>query len=134
MKTCLITGGGSKFGAHLTAQLIAHDYHVYLVTGNPDEQGQYNAKTENLPGLLFTLDNKNQVVPSRAHAGLQGIWQAIYQYKMGLAQQLEPQVKGLEQRSAGAPEGEGFVTQTPFGPIKIVNRGVFSAANAAKNA
>ena len=113
---------------------ISAKQYVQLVTGNPDEQGQYNAKTENLPGLLFTLDNKNQVVPSRAHAGLQGIWQAIYQYKMGLAQQLEPQVKGLEQRSAGAPEGEGFVTQTPFGPIKIVNRGVFSAANAAKNA
>lgn len=36
MKTCLITGGGSKFGAHLTEQLIAHDYHVYLVTSNPD--------------------------------------------------------------------------------------------------
>ena len=36
MKTCLITGGGSKFGALLTKQLIAHDYHVYLMTSNPD--------------------------------------------------------------------------------------------------
>jgi NAD(P)-dependent dehydrogenase (short-subunit alcohol dehydrogenase family) len=36
MKTCLITGGGSKFGARLTEQLVAHDYHVYLVTNTPD--------------------------------------------------------------------------------------------------
>jgi NAD(P)-dependent dehydrogenase (short-subunit alcohol dehydrogenase family) len=36
MKTCLITGGGSKFGALITKQLIEHNYHVYLVTSNPD--------------------------------------------------------------------------------------------------
>ena len=36
MKTCVITGGGSKFGAQLTEQLTLHNYHVYLVTGNPD--------------------------------------------------------------------------------------------------
>lgn len=35
MKTCLITGGGSKFGAEITKQLVAQDYHVYLVTSNP---------------------------------------------------------------------------------------------------
>lgn len=35
MKTCLITGGGSKFGTLLTEQLIAHHYHVYLMTSNP---------------------------------------------------------------------------------------------------
>ena len=34
MKTCVITGGGSKFGAKITKQLIASNYHVYLVTSN----------------------------------------------------------------------------------------------------
>ena len=36
MKNCLITGGGSKFGAILTNALIAAGYHVYLITGSPD--------------------------------------------------------------------------------------------------
>jgi len=36
MKTCIITGGGSKFGAQLTERLIAQDYHVYLITSNPE--------------------------------------------------------------------------------------------------
>ena len=35
MKQCLILGGGSKFGANITAELIAQDYHVHLVTSNP---------------------------------------------------------------------------------------------------
>jgi hypothetical protein len=36
MKNCLITGGGSKFGAKLTDALISVGYHVYLITGTPD--------------------------------------------------------------------------------------------------
>jgi hypothetical protein len=34
MKTCLITGGGSKFGSKLTDQLLAVGYKVYLITGS----------------------------------------------------------------------------------------------------
>lgn len=34
MKTCLITGGGSKFGSKLTDQFLAAGYKVYLVTGS----------------------------------------------------------------------------------------------------
>jgi len=104
-----------------------------LVVGNPDEQGNYNKQTGNVPGLLYTLDSANKMVPSPAYAGLEHIWKAIYNYKLSLAQQLERQVKGLEQSSQGTPEGEGFVVGTPSGLIKLVNRGVFSAANAAKN-
>ena len=35
MKQCLITGGGSKFGAVITEQLLDHGYHVNLITSNP---------------------------------------------------------------------------------------------------
>lgn len=37
MKQCLITGGGSKFGAAITQQLIAQHWHVHLVTSNPSD-------------------------------------------------------------------------------------------------
>jgi len=63
--------------------------------------------------------------------GLQGlftIWNAIYQFKVGLAQQLEQQVQGMEQYVNGKPGGEGFVFNTPTGLVKLVVRGNFSAA------
>ena len=104
-----------------------------LVTGNPDANGQYNAKTNNVPGKLYTLDANNKPVPSPAHLGLLAIWNAIYNLKLNLAQQLEQQVQGLEQSTAGQAEGEGFVVPTPTGLVKLVNRGVFSAGNAAQN-
>jgi hypothetical protein len=34
MKQCLITGGGSKFGKQLTERLLAHGYHVHLITSH----------------------------------------------------------------------------------------------------
>jgi hypothetical protein len=104
-----------------------------LVTGNPDASGQYNAKTNNVPGKLYTLDAANKPVPSQAHVGLLAIWNAIYNLKLNLAQQLEQQVQGLGQSTAGAAEGEGFVVPTKTGLVKLVNRGVFSAGNAAQN-
>jgi len=36
MKQCLITGGGSKFGANLTEQFLAQGYHVHLITSNTE--------------------------------------------------------------------------------------------------
>lgn len=104
-----------------------------LVTGNPDANGQYNAKTNNVPGKLYTLDANNKPVPSPAHLGLLAIWNSIYNLKLNLAQQLEQQVQGLEQSTAGQAEGEGFVVPTSTGLVKLVNRGVFSAGNAAQN-
>ena len=60
--------------------------------------------------------------------GLFTIWQAVYLFKVNLAQQLEQQVQGMEQTVNGKPGGEGFVFSTPTGPIKLVQRGQFSAA------
>jgi UDP-N-acetylglucosamine--N-acetylmuramyl-(pentapeptide) pyrophosphoryl-undecaprenol N-acetylglucosamine transferase len=54
---------------------------------------------------------------------------AIYNLKLAILQQLEPQVQGVEQYVGDVPKGEGFVINTPSGFIKLVNRGVFSTAN-----
>jgi hypothetical protein len=60
--------------------------------------------------------------------GLFTIWNAIYAFKVNLAQQLEQQVQGMKQFVNGRPEGEGFVFTTPQGIIKLVQRGSFSQA------
>lgn len=60
--------------------------------------------------------------------GLFAIWNAIYAFKVNLAQQLEQQVQGMKQFVNGRPEGEGFVFQGPHGMIKLVQRGTFSQA------
>jgi hypothetical protein len=60
------------------------------------------------------------------------VWNALYEFKTNLAQQLEQQVQGMQQFVGGRAEGEGFVFSTPQGPIKLVQRGTFSAALFAK--
>jgi hypothetical protein len=60
------------------------------------------------------------------------IWNAIYQLKLNVAQQLESQVTGFEQWSGGKQEGEGFVFPTNAGLVKIVNREGFGAAHFNK--
>lgn len=68
-------------------------------------------------------------------AGLEGlfaIWNAIYLFKVNLAQQLEKQVQGMQQFVNGRPEGEGFVFTTPQGIIKLVQRSSFSQALFSK--
>lgn len=63
--------------------------------------------------------------------GLQGlfiIWNAIYAFKVNLAQQLEKQVQGMQQFVNGRPEGEGFVFNGPHGMVKLVQRSTFSQA------
>lgn len=60
--------------------------------------------------------------------GLFAIWNALYNFKANLAQQLEKQVQGIQQTVNGHPQGEGFVFNTPTGLVKLVQRGTFSAA------
>lgn len=127
--------GGTTLSLHnwLKGNGVSAKQYRELVTGTPDEQGRYSAATNNVPGKLFTLAGDNTVVPSEAYTGLLTIWDAVYQAKLAMAQQLESQVRGLEQRTRGQAEGEGFVINTPHGLVKLVNRGVFSAANRARN-
>lgn len=126
--------GGTTLSLHNWLKInTSGKQYAELVVGNPDAQGQYNAKTGNLPGKLFTLDRAGKIIPSPAYTGLQQIWDGIYNAKLGMAQQLEQQVQGLKQNTAGKAEGEGFVVNTPYGLVKLVNRGVFSAGNAQQN-
>lgn len=57
---------------------------------------------------------------------------AIANLKNSLADQLEQQVKGVEQSIGDRKGGEGFVFNTPNGLVKLVNRGGFSAAHFGK--
>lgn len=57
---------------------------------------------------------------------------AIANLKNDLANQLEQQVKGIEQSIGDRQGGEGFVFNTPNGLVKLVNRGGFSAAHFGK--
>ena len=62
-------------------------------------------------------------------AAMDAAYVAIYDLKLAILAQLEPQVQGVEQYVNNVPKGEGFVVNTPSGFIKLVNRGVFSTAN-----
>jgi hypothetical protein len=59
----------------------------------------------------------------RGYECLRLVWNAIYQFKLQLAAQLEPQVTGFSQSVGNNPGGEGFVVKTSAGLIKLVNRG-----------
>jgi hypothetical protein len=65
---------------------------------------------------------------------LDQVYTAITALKMNILAQLEPQVQGIEQFVGRVPKGEGFNLDTPQGFMKLVNRGVFSAANFAGRA
>jgi hypothetical protein len=65
---------------------------------------------------------------------LDAVYTAITALKMAILAQLEPQVGGIEQYVGDTPKGEGFNIDTASGFIKLVNRGVFSAANFAGRA
>ena len=79
---------------------------------------------ENKSGYLY----RNQ----KGYAALRAVWNAIYAFKVNLANQLEGQVTGFEQVTDGQKAGEGFVIDSPVGLIKLVNRGVFGAAHFNK--
>lgn len=69
---------------------------------------------------------------AQGYEALRAVWNAVYQLKVNLADQLEQQVQGFEQWTGGQKAGEGFVVNTPNGLVKLVNRGVFGAAHFNK--
>jgi len=118
------------FNKRITGQtpLDLHDW----LKGNVSAK-QYQALAgDDYSGSLFVKDGAGEVQESPGYTGLKAIWNAIYAYKVNLSQQLEPQVKGLEQYINGQPGGEGFVFATPQGLVKIVNRGQFGVAHFNK--
>lgn len=61
MKQCIITGGGSKFGARLTENFLATGYHVHLITSN----GQNWKHRENVS--VIDVDWHNLDISSLKH-------------------------------------------------------------------
>lgn len=74
----------------------------------------------------YLVQNKKQL------DALFDLYFAIAGLKNNLANQLEKQVKGVEQSIGDKQGGEGFVFNTPQGLVKLVNRGGFSAAHFGK--
>ena len=80
-----------------------------------------------------TADGQGYLVSHKAELNkVLRIWNSINNLKNNLVAQLEKQVRGLQQYTKGEPGGEGFIFNTPSGLVKLVNRGIFSAANFAK--
>ena len=118
------------FNQKITAQTNL-DLHVWMKTNVSAKQ--YNTLVgDDFTGSMFVKDASGNVQESPGYTGLKAIWNAIYAYKVNLAQQLEQQVQGIEQYINGQPGGEGFVFPTPTGLVKIVNRGQFGVAHFNK--
>lgn len=64
MKQCLITGGGSKFGQHLTHQLLAAGYHVHLITSNINCEAQDNLTILPVDWKSLSMQNLRSLVPN----------------------------------------------------------------------
>ena len=107
----------------ITGQTAA-DFDEWLLTANVTQKLRKFLLGDNQGGYLYR--NKKGL------AAIFAVWNAIYQFKINLTEQLEQQVQGLGQYVNGQPAGEGFVFSTPNGPIKLVHRGVFSQALFAK--
>ena len=118
------------------AQAAIKKYFNQKITGQTGEEIEiWLQKTVRVKQFkLLVGDNKGGYLyrNSKGYNGLKKIWNAIYQFKVNLAAQLEPQVKGFEQWTGGQQAGEGFVVNTSMGLIKLVNRGVFGQAHFIK--
>jgi len=110
------------FNHKITAQ-TNEDIYTWLQKNTNPKQVK-NLVGENQGGYLY----RNQA----GYTALMTVWNAIYAFKVNLADQLEKQVKGFEQSTAGQQSGEGFVVNTSIGLVKLVNRGVFGAAHFNK--
>jgi hypothetical protein len=117
---------GDAFLASLTQSTIGklQTYYNRKYTGQAVDA---NWLQNNLTAPQFKLvaAEENRPIMAAMDAG----YVAIYNLKLAILQQLEPQVGGVEQYVGDVPKGEGFVINTPSGFIQLVNRGVFSTAN-----
>jgi hypothetical protein len=81
-------------------------------------------------------DEQNPGYLQQHDEGVQGafaIYEAIAALKNHIVDQLDNQQKTIKATVNDSPGGEGYVTATSGGLIKLVNRAQFSAANFAKN-
>jgi hypothetical protein len=92
-----------------------------------------NTKPGTIKKLVGDGETGYLTVNAEGYQALADVWNAMYQLKNSIADQLEKQVAGFTQSINGQPGGEGFVSNTPgAGLIKLVNRGVFGGAHFNK--
>jgi len=113
-----------QYANKLITKQTAESMDKWIVNANFSQKLKKFMLGDNSDGYLFQN--------SKGLAAVFAIWNAIYAYKINLTVQLEKQVTGIGQTINGQPAGEGFVFNTPQGVIKLVNRGVFSAALFAR--
>jgi len=121
-----IQSNGDEFLNNLTQSTIARlqQYYNRKYTGQAvDAAWLQNNLTA--PQYKIVADEENRPIME----ALDAAYRTIYELKLAILTQLEPQVAGVEQYVGDVPKGEGFVVNTPSGFIKLVNRGVFSTAN-----
>lgn len=71
MKQCLITGGGSKFGAKITEELLLQGYHVHLITSNPSPwQDRSNISVIDVNWKTLQLNDVRKCIPKTQHLDL----------------------------------------------------------------
>ena len=118
--------GGDAFLESLTQTTISklQTYYNRKYTGQAVD-ANWLANNTTKPQFLIVSAEENRPIME----ALDAAYVAIYNLKLAILAQLEPQVQAVEQYVAGTPKGEGFIVNTPSGFIKLVNRGVFSTAN-----
>jgi hypothetical protein len=123
--------GGDDFLGSITGSTKAtlQTYYNRKVTGQAVGPEWLASKLSRPQLAVVTSDENKPIIQA-----LDDVYSKITTLKMAVLEQLEPQVGGIEQYVGDTPKGEGFNIDTPSGFIKLVNRGVFSAANFAGRA
>jgi Family of unknown function (DUF6267) len=123
--------GGDDFLASITgaSKATLQTYYNRKVTGQAVDQNWLESKLSKPQYAIIASDENKPII-----LALDAVYRDIAALKLAVLQQLEPQVQGVEQYVGDVPKGEGFNIDSPSGFIKLVNRGVFSAANFAGRA
>lgn len=123
--------GGDNFLGSITGSSKAtlQTYYNRKVTGQAVDQAWLESKLSKPQYAVISSEENKPII-----AALDAVYRDIALLKQAVLQQLEPQVQGVEQYVGDIPKGEGFNIDSPSGFIKLVNRGVFSAANFAGRA
>ena len=123
--------GGDEFLTNLnqSSKATLQTYYNRKVTGQAVDGNWLQSKLSKPQFAVFAAKENKPIV-----LALDQVYSAITAVKLALLAELEPQVGGIEQYVGDTPKGEGFNIDSPVGFIKLVNRGVFSAANFAGRA
>jgi len=117
---------GDEFLSKLTQSTITRlqQYYNRKYTGQAVDANWLQANITKPQYAIVAAPENREIMES-----MDATYVALYNLKLAILAQLEPQVVGIEQYVGNVPKGEGFVINTPSGFIKLVNRGVFSTAN-----